>query len=85
MTATNSALKIIFSADLSPTEHLILKHFIEGAVDSERAAQYLIAATDQGTQHDTEVRLRHFKQDWRKLVTRCKSFETSAYLASFPD
>jgi hypothetical protein len=85
MATTNTALEIISSANLSPTEHLLLNHFIEGAVDSELAARYLISTIGQGTQHDTEIRLRHFKQDWRKLVTRCGYFETFARLASFPD
>lgn len=67
--ATKSALQIISSADLSPTEHLLLNHFIEGAVDPDLAAQYLISRID--FQHDPEFCLRRFKQDWKKLAARC--------------
>lgn len=78
MTSTKNALVIISSANLSPTEHLLLKHFIESAIDSDLASQYLISRLGQAAQYNenTEICLRHFKQDWRKLATRREFAET---------
>ncbi|KAL1970323.1 hypothetical protein VTN77DRAFT_5483 [Rasamsonia byssochlamydoides] len=78
MATTKAALDLISSADLTPTEHLLLKHFVESAVDSERAAQYLVSrvSQDQGAENNAEINLRHFKQDWRKLVTRLTKFDS---------
>jgi hypothetical protein len=70
MATTTAVLELISSANLRPTEHQLLKHFIEGAVDSEFAAQYLLCRTSQSAQHDIEACLRNFKQDWRDLVMR---------------
>jgi hypothetical protein len=69
MATATAALELISSANLRPTEHQLLKHFIEGAVDSELAAQYLLSRTSQSAQH-IETCLRNFKQDWRDLVMR---------------
>lgn len=38
-----ASLELISLARLEPTEHLLLKQFVEGAVDPERAAQYLLS------------------------------------------
>lgn len=38
-----AALELISLARLEPTEHLLLKQFVEGAVDPDRAAQYLLS------------------------------------------
>lgn len=72
MSTTNTALEIISSANLSPTEHLLLTHFVDGAVDSVLAATYLISRMKQDHERDVETALNHFKKDWRTLVTRCK-------------
>lgn len=74
MSTTDKALAIISSANLSPTEHLLLKGFINEAVDSEISAKYLISRTIQDNQGDIEASLRDFKNDWRKLATRSKKF-----------
>jgi hypothetical protein len=41
MDASTLVLEIISAANLSPTEHLLLKHFIEAAVDPELAVNFL--------------------------------------------
>lgn len=81
MSTTNTALEIISSANLSPTEHLLLKNFINGAVDSELAANYLLSRTIQDSQRDIEISLRDFKNDWRKLVTRSKNYNSTGHHA----
>lgn len=68
-----TALEIISSASLSPTEHLLLKEFINGAVNSELAANYLLSRIAQDSLLDTEISLRNFKKDWRQLTTRSKN------------
>lgn len=65
MPAISEALDIISTGDLSPTEHLLLKHFVEGAVDSQLAAEYLLSRLSSD---DVEGSLRHLKQDWRGLA-----------------
>jgi hypothetical protein len=74
MASEKAALDLISSANVSPTEHLLLKHFVENAVDSERAALYLVSriGQGQGADHNAEVNLSDFKQDWRKLLTKCQ-------------
>ncbi|OBT80199.1 hypothetical protein VF21_00547 [Pseudogymnoascus sp. 05NY08] len=62
-----AALELISSARLEPTEHLLLKQFVEGAVDPDRAAQYLLSTINTPHQ-DVETSLRCFKADWRDLV-----------------
>lgn len=68
-----SAIELISSARLEPTEHHLLKHFVEGAVDQERAANYLLSSVDKSANQDVETCLRCFKKDWRDLVTTCGS------------
>lgn len=68
--ATSAVLETISSADLEPTEHLLLKHFIEGADDPELAARYLNSRLSQS--ENVAACLRSFKQDWRRLVFKCK-------------
>jgi hypothetical protein len=62
-----SALDIISNASLSPTEHLLLKHFVEGAVHPDKAADYLLSRV-QASNGQVEHSLRQFKQEWRHLV-----------------
>ncbi|KAF7927104.1 hypothetical protein BELL_0336g00090 [Botrytis elliptica] len=69
MADINSALDAISSADLSPTEHSLLKHFIEEAVEPELAAQFIKSIVDQD-KNNVENNLRRFKKDWRKLAGR---------------
>ncbi|KFY30935.1 hypothetical protein V493_01533 [Pseudogymnoascus sp. VKM F-4281 (FW-2241)] len=64
-----AALELISSARLEPTEHLLLKHFVEGAVDPDRAAQYLLSSVDKSPNQDVGTYLQCFKKDWRNLVT----------------
>ena len=72
MTAVQTAIDIITSADLSPTEHLLLKHFVQGALEPERAADYLVSRIQFST-CSVEVALREFKQHWRGLVSTGQS------------
>ncbi|KAL2856778.1 kinase-like domain-containing protein [Aspergillus pseudodeflectus] len=74
MTNAELALETITSADLSPTEHLILKHFIESAVDPEAAAQYLFGRT-RDTTDSVGNSLRNFKRQWRRLASRLLVFD----------
>lgn len=69
MATSTVVLEVLNSADLSPTEHLLLKYFIEGAVDPELAARYLDSRIRQS--QDVEANLRSFKLDWRRLVSKC--------------
>jgi hypothetical protein len=72
MSITATALDVISSANLTPTEHLLLKGFVNGAVDPELAAIYLLSRVDSNEHHDVETKLREFKKNWRRLVTRRK-------------
>ena len=64
-----TALTAIFSARLTPTEHLLLKDFVEGAVDPGRAARYVLQRIDN-SKRSIEEELRCLKRDWRRLVSR---------------
>lgn len=66
MDASTLVLEIISAANLSPTEHLLLKHFIEAAVDPELAVNFLKSKLPQVG--DVEPALRAFKEDCRRLV-----------------
>lgn len=68
--ATDHALELILSSDLSPNKHFLLKYFVEGAVDSQLAANYL--ASRLNTDQDVEPQLIRFLLDWRKLAERCR-------------
>lgn len=74
MSTSSIALEVISSACLSPTEHLLLKHFVEKAVDPDLAAQYLMSRLHPDEEQSSEASLRSFKQDWRDLVSRCKIY-----------
>lgn len=52
---------------VSPTEHLLLRHFIEGAVHPDKAAGYLLSIV-HASQGQVEYSLRQLKQEWRHLV-----------------
>lgn len=71
MASVQAALDLITSSSLSPTEHLILKHFVEAAVDPDTAANYLISQTSKDNLEDS---FREFKRQWRILATRSKAF-----------
>ncbi|TGO53508.1 hypothetical protein BCON_0122g00250 [Botryotinia convoluta] len=66
--ATDHALEIISTSDPSPNKHLLLKYFIEGAVDSDLAANYLTSILNLN--QDVEPQLIRFLLDWRKLAGR---------------
>ncbi|KAL3456712.1 kinase-like domain-containing protein [Aspergillus heterothallicus] len=74
MANVQRALGCIESAELSPTEHLILKHFVESAVDPEIAAEYLLSRT-QASSDTVEISLREFKRQWRALAGRITAFD----------
>lgn len=67
-----TALDIIRSANLTPTEHLILEKFLDEAVDPSYAARYLLQRLNENPGRDTEAGLRVFKQDWKRLVSKCE-------------
>ncbi|KAF7874042.1 hypothetical protein EAF04_002714 [Stromatinia cepivora] len=74
MAAINSVIDAISSADLSPTEHSLLEHFIEQAVEPEVAAQFIQSIIDRD-KNNVESNLRQFKNDWRKLASRLMPVE----------
>jgi hypothetical protein len=76
MATSSTALEVISSTNLSPTEHLILKHFVEKAVDPDLAAQYLMSRVHRDVCAEVEACLRSFMQDWRDLASKCKDSET---------
>lgn len=65
-----TALSAIRSADLTPIEHLLLSEFVNQAVDTERAARYVLHWIESSCQ-TVEKALRSLKHDWKRLVTRC--------------
>ncbi|TGO20033.1 hypothetical protein BTUL_0001g00400 [Botrytis tulipae] len=66
--ATDHALEIISRSTLSPNKHLLLKYYIEGAVDSALAASYLTSILN--LDQDVEPQLFRFLLDWRMLACR---------------
>ncbi|KAJ5698657.1 hypothetical protein N7462_000662 [Penicillium macrosclerotiorum] len=73
MATPNTALEMISLANLSRTEHLLLKHFVEKAVDPVLAAQYLLSRVQSDAV--VEGSLRSFKQDWKRLVSKLRTFD----------
>ena len=72
MATSSTALEDISSANLSPTEHLLLEHFVERAVEPDLAAQYFISRIHGDAGAGVEASLRSFKHDWRNLVSKCR-------------
>lgn len=68
-----TALDTVKSAALTPTEHLLLKRFLDKAQDSSCAAIYLLRKVKENPSRSVEANLREFKKDWRRLVTKCKA------------
>ncbi|CEL08667.1 hypothetical protein ASPCAL11814 [Aspergillus calidoustus] len=75
MASVQAALELIRASDLSPTEHLILEHFVESADEPEAAAQYL-QSRNQAPVGNVESSLRQFLEEWRSLVSRSKFMES---------
>ncbi|KAL4783788.1 kinase-like domain-containing protein [Aspergillus varians] len=69
MATVELALETITATNLSPTEHLLLKHFVEGAVHPATAAEYLLSRV-QTSNDSVEDSLRELKQQWRSLASR---------------
>ncbi|KAK1143222.1 hypothetical protein N8T08_006921 [Aspergillus melleus] len=70
MATSAVVLDAILSADLSPTEHLILKHFIEAADDSELAARYLHSRLHQSEDVETLTSFDSIPEHLDTLVCR---------------
>lgn len=66
----DSTLHLISSANLTPTEHLLLKGFLTEAVDPEYAARYISQRIENSGDRNVEQALREFKQDWKQLVLK---------------
>ncbi|KAF7952998.1 hypothetical protein EAE96_006220 [Botrytis aclada] len=66
--ATDHAFEIISTSDLSPSKHLLQKYFIETAVDSDLAANYLSSILNLN--QNVEPQLIRILLDWRKLAGR---------------
>ncbi|TGO53509.1 hypothetical protein BCON_0122g00260 [Botryotinia convoluta] len=69
MATIDSVNDAISATDLSPTEHLLLKHFIKEAVEPKLAAQFIKSIIDRDS-NNVEDNLRRVKKDWRNLASR---------------
>lgn len=78
-TATDAALTCIASANLTPTEHLLLKDLIENAVEPNDMATYILQRIAEDPSRRTEQSLRLLKEDWRSLASKRK-FPPPTYL-----
>ncbi|KAF7895458.1 uncharacterized protein EAF01_009420 [Botrytis porri] len=72
--ASDHAREIISTSNLSPNKHLLLRHFIEGAVNSDSAVNYLTSILNLN--QDVEPQLIRFLLDWRKLAERLITFDS---------
>ncbi|OJJ95222.1 hypothetical protein ASPACDRAFT_1860272 [Aspergillus aculeatus ATCC 16872] len=66
----NSTLSLISSADLTPTEHWLLKRFLCHAVDPEYAAQYVARRIEAHAPNDVEGVLRDLKSEWKQVTQK---------------
>lgn len=85
-TDVEAALTAVASAKLTPTEHLLLKAFVNEAVDPSYAAQHILQRLNEHSDLTSEEVLRVFKEDWRRLVVKCESpyaFFTYVSMASY--
>lgn len=67
-----TALETIASAQLTPTEHLVLKDFVQSAVDPQRAGRHVLQRIGDYPGKSSEGALRDLKADWRRLTAECK-------------
>ncbi|KAL3496131.1 kinase-like domain-containing protein [Aspergillus germanicus] len=74
MASVQVALQHIRTSHLSPTEHLILEHFVQSADEPEAAAQYLLSRT-QTPVDNVESSLRQFLEEWTSLVSRIMALD----------
>ncbi|KAL5336018.1 hypothetical protein BJX70DRAFT_373895 [Aspergillus crustosus] len=68
MASVRSALEVITFSDLSPTEHLLLKLFVNSAAEPERAANYVLSNVEASID-SVEDLLREIKRRWRTLAS----------------
>ncbi len=68
-----TALKTITSAQLTPTEHLLLKDFVQSAIDPLRAARHVLQRIENYPGKSLEGALRDLKAEWRRLIAECES------------
>lgn len=64
-------LALIESAELENVEHNLLRLFVEDAVDSSRAAEYIADRIDHRGSDSNEQVLRSIKSGWASLLHRC--------------
>ncbi|RAL11824.1 kinase-like protein [Aspergillus homomorphus CBS 101889] len=69
MANVQAALEMINTADLSSTEHLLLRNLVNSAVYPEDTAR-LITSTIETSNCSVETSLREVKRQWRKLASR---------------
>jgi hypothetical protein len=53
-----AAVAAIMSAQLTPTEHLLLKDLVANAVDADQVARYILELIEQNSDQSTENVLR---------------------------
>lgn len=66
-----TALNTIASAQLTPTEQLLLKNFVQSAADPSLAARHVLQRIDSSGKSSVEA-LRDLKADWRRLTIECE-------------
>ncbi|KAF2490044.1 hypothetical protein BU16DRAFT_518730 [Lophium mytilinum] len=66
----DAAVAAIMSAQLTPTEHLLLKDLVANAVDADQVARYILGLIEQNSDQSTDNVLRSLKRDWRRLATK---------------
>lgn len=69
----HATIRLIESAQLTPTEHSIWRAFLDEAVDPEYAACYIWEKIYDRPACSAEQTLDELKIDWKRLVTKCQS------------
>lgn len=65
-----AAVAAIMSAQLTPTEHLLLKDLVANAVDADQIARYILELIEQNSDQSIENVLRSLNRDWRRLAAK---------------
>lgn len=68
----HSTVQLIEAAQLTPTEHLIWKAFLNEAVDPEHAARYIWERV-HASPGSPEKALRELKILWKQVALKCES------------
>ncbi|PYH90221.1 hypothetical protein BO71DRAFT_335004 [Aspergillus ellipticus CBS 707.79] len=72
LTTYNATIRLIETAPLTPTEHLIWRAFLDEVVGPEYAAGYVWERIHDRNGRPVEQVLQELKHDWKRLVTKCQ-------------